>query len=420
LLPAGGEEKRRLGRAALEKLHPEKVLYSSVSALATFAQCPFHHFAQKLLRLNERDEFRADPKTIGTLLHAVIKRFHEFTLNEKNQQWRDWEPAEAADKIRELGEALMHEEQFAPQSQDDLVRWESLRKIESLALAMQQMVAWLKTCQFDPVLSEFKFSDRLDAEGNQPDAPAWRIALESGCTLKLQGSIDRLDVYRLPDGRVLAAVFDYKTGGKSPNRAQLQKGFELQLLGYLAFVAESAELKENLAGGKEMVPAGAFYVPLSPRIKSTDVNATDADRSTEFLQSLTHQGRADRQWLETVFDNSAIKAGRSWTHSFQFKPSSNFLEPEEFDGLQKKTREFLAQHASAIMAGKVGVQPARFGAQSTSCDFCPFQPVCRFEAVYGNFRPVKFDKPEASPEKSSAPNAPKKPAARRKAAKESS
>jgi ATP-dependent helicase/nuclease subunit B len=423
LLPAGGEEKRQLGRAAVEKLHPEKVLYSSVSALETFAQCPFHHFAQKQLRLNERDEFKADSKTIGTLLHAVIKRFHEFTLKEKKQHWRDWEPAEAAQKIREFGAKMMDEEQFAPQSQDELVRWESLRKIENLALALQQMVTWFKTCQFDPVLSEFKFNDRPDAEGNQPDAPAWNIALESGGTLKLQGSIDRLDIHRLEDGRVLVAVFDYKTGGKSPNRAQLQKGFELQLLGYLTFVAESSELKKKLAAGKELVPTGAFYVPLSPRIKSTDVNATEVDRSTEFLQSLTHQGRADRQWMEAAFDKSATKPSRSWIHSFQFKPaeqSVNFLKKEDFDELLKNTRTFLAQHAGAIMAGKVGIQPARFGAQSTSCDFCPFQPVCRFESVYGNFRPVKFDKPEASLEKSSEPAAPKKPEARRKVAKESS
>jgi ATP-dependent helicase/nuclease subunit B len=423
LLPAGGEENRRLGGAALEKLHPEKLLYSSVSALETFANCPFHHFAEKQLRLGERDEFKADQKSIGTLLHAVIKRFHEFTFNEKKQPWRDWEPAAAAKKIRELGGELMREEPFAPQSQDELVRWESLRKIEGLALAIGQMVAWFKTCAFDPVLSEFKFSDRSDAEGNAPGAPAWSVALENGRTLKLQGSIDRLDICRLEDGRLLVAVFDYKTGGKSPNRAQLQKGFELQLLGYLAFAAESAELKEKLAGGKELVPAGAFYVPLSPKINSMDVNATDSDRKTEFLKSLTHHGRADRQWLDAAFDKSARKDGRTWIHSLQFKPheqSATFMKSEGFTGLLETTREFLVRHATDILAGNVGVLPARFGAQSVSCNWCPFQPVCRFEPVFGDFRPGKYDKPAAPAEKSAASDDAKKSPKPRKAGKKSS
>ena len=398
LLPAGGEKSRRLAAVALEKLYPKQILSSSVSALEKFAECPFKHFAAQQLRLQERDEFEADQATIGTLLHAILKEFHEVTLREKSQ-WRAWSPADAAEKIRLLGADLLGKAEFARQSQDPLVRWESEQKIEGLAVAVKQMVAWFATNLFDPVLSEFKFRDGSDANGNSPDVPAWSLALEKGRTLKLQGSLDRLDVCALPDGRLLVAIFDYKTGGKSPNRARLQKGFELQLLGYLAFVVESEGLKLKLAelwpdkvsAETKLLPAGAFYVPLSPKPKSTDRDATEAERQELSLKLLAHAGRADRQWLER-FDQSATKDGNSWRHAWQFKPH-DFQKTPEFEALLTSTRDFLKQHASAIFDGTVGVTPIRFGSTQTACDRCPYKPVCRFEPVYGNFQSVGYTKP---------------------------
>jgi len=195
------------------------------------------------------------------------------------------------------------------------------------------------------------------------------------------------------------------------------------LLGYLAFATESAELKKALgAGTLPPVPGGAFYIPLSPKIKSSGVETADEEREADYLQSLTHLGRADRQWLESNFDTSASKTGNSWNHSLQFKPSersTDFVPAPEFSELLDNTRHFLSRHANAILAGKAGVLPARFGAQSVSCDFCPFQPICRFEPVFGNFRPVKFDKPSAAPDESAAPAAAQKTRKPRKTARKS-
>jgi ATP-dependent helicase/nuclease subunit B len=297
-----------------------------------------------------------------------------------------------------LGVELLRQHPFARQSQDALVHWESAQKIEGLALAVKQMVAWFDTCAFDPVLSEFRFRDQPDADGNSPDAPAWNIALDEGRTLKLQGSLDRLDVCVLPDGRGLIAVLDYKTGGQMVNEKRLRNGLELQLLGYLAFAVDSNELKAALARllpqeaskTSTLLPAGAFYIPLSPRAKSQRRAATDADRRKVFLESLCHQGRADAQWLGR-FDHSAVKDGRTWSCAQQFNPNQ-FKESDQFAELLKHTRRFLRQHAEAILGGCAGVQPVRFSASQTACDYCPFSPVCRFEPVFGSFRILKSAK----------------------------
>ncbi|MEI8289148.1 MAG: PD-(D/E)XK nuclease family protein [Verrucomicrobiota bacterium] len=405
LVPAKGEIERRLGRDSLKELYPEGELKSSVSALETFANCPFRHFANQQLRLNEREEFKADQSTIGTLLHAILKRFHEHTLNEKKWMWRNWEPAAAAaEKICEIGRELMATADFARQSQDELVRWESDRKIKGLAEVVKQIIEWFKTNSFDPVFAEFKFREGSDHNGEPPDVPSWKIDLAEGKQLKVQGSIDRVDVCRLADGRVLVAVFDYKTGGKSFNRAKLQNGYELQLLGYLAFAVESADLKARLtertphkiACESPVVAAGAFYVPLTPKIESTELDAGEEERRKEQAKSLTHQGRADKEW-RLNFDSSAVSQKYKWHESLQFKnhpASKNFVEAPDFCALLSSAKDFIRRHAESIMAGRAGVEPARFGTQKTACEYCPYLPVCRFEPVLGDFRAVTYVKPK--------------------------
>ncbi len=396
LLPAAGEAARRLEETALARLYPEKILYSSVSALETFAQCPFRHFAGQQLRLKERDEFQADTATLGTLLHAILHRFHTVT-REEQRQWREWVPEAAATRIRELGEELLATPEFARQSQDPLVRWESEQKIEGLAVAVEQMITRFATYSFDPVLSEFQFRDQPAAGGPAPPAPAWPIPLREGRTLKLQGSLDRLDVYRTPDGEILVSIYDYKSGRCELNEKWLQNGLELQLLSYLAFAVESDELKAAVvgllanegSGAPILQPAGAFNIPLSPQIKSAKRNASDDEHQREFLKTLAYHGRADKQWRPS-FDSSAAAS------EVQQFSASHFKSSDEFAALLHNTRAYLRKYAEAILGGDVGVRPVRFSNQRTACDYCPFRSLCRFEPVLGSYRTLASTKPDAN------------------------
>jgi ATP-dependent helicase/nuclease subunit B len=376
LLPAAGEAARRLEETALARLYPEKILYSSVSALETFAQCPFRHFAGQQLRLKERDEFQADTATLGTLLHAILHRFHTVT-REEQRQWREWVPEAAATRIRELGEELLATPEFARQSQDPLVRWESEQKIEGLAVAVEQMITRFATYSFAPVLSEFQFRDQPAAGGPARPAPAWPIPLREGRTLKLQGSLDRLDVYRTPDGEILVSIYDYKSGRCELNEKWLQNGLELQLLSYLAFAVESDELKAAVvgllanegSGAPILQPAGAFNIPLSPQIKSAKRNASDDEHQREFLKTLAYHGRADKQWRPS-FDSSAAAS------EVQQFSASHFKSSDVFAALLH-TRGPISENTPRRFSGRRWGAAVRFSNQRTACDYCPFRSLCR-------------------------------------------
>ncbi len=398
LKPDEGASGRLLRPDAVESLHPGGVLVSSVSALEDFAMCPFRHFAARRLRLDKRDEFKADAAGTGTLLHSILKEFHEGTLVEKGR-WRSWSPEEAGDRVRGLGEAQLARPEFAPLVQDPLVAWETRRKVEGLAAMVAQLIRWMETCALDPVLSEFTFGDGADCQ-----APAWNLELVGQRTLKLRGRIDRIDACTLSGGRLLLAIFDYKSTAKPPSKARLEHGLELQLLGYLAFVTTSAELKRLVRPGAgasiEAYPGGAFYVPLAPRLGSSPRSDSEEERRTAFLDSLTHLGRGDKQWLEQ-FDSVAANPPHRWARSRQFK-TGHFLGMDDSRALVENTTRFLKQHASEILDGTVAVHPVRFGANDSACDHCLFRSLCRFEPLLDDFRSL----PPAGAVRDQAPGTP--------------
>lgn len=417
LMPAGGEEARRLLPKTLQKLFPEGEVRSSVSALEKYALCPFQHFASKVLRLRERDEFDATPATTGTFLHAILKQFHEITAYQRKHEWRDWPPADAEKEILKIGKDLMDLPEYAPQSQDALVAWETEQQIQGLAAAVRQMVEWFKTCKFNPKYSELRFRSPDDSS-TQKDVGAWIIELSDRRRLKLEGSIDRLDVAQLEDGRVAVAVFDYKSSIKGPDKAKLQNGYELQLLGYLAFAQNSEEVAKMLGSeGKACVPAGAFYIPLSPGITSVNITDGDDQKRKKVMETLTHEGRADLMNLRTLFDTSYEEIGRSSVNSGQFKPGQ-FQPNDEFNQLLSQTQDFLKAHAKGILDGNIGVSPARFGSSEDGkgCQYCPYESLCRFDLVCGMFRRVAYHKQKAATTDGMPKKSPKKKAATHKPA----
>jgi ATP-dependent helicase/nuclease subunit B len=171
------------------------------------------------------------------------------------------------------------------------------------------------------------------------------------------------------------------------------------LLAYLNFSSQSQELGAAAGAKGQLIPAGAFYVGLRPSLDSNEKSDPEADREKKYRTSLAHNGRGDRQFILN-FDSSVQQAGNRCTHSLQFKPStrSQDFPKEGYDRLLDDNLNYLKQHATAILAGAVGVRPARFGSAKTACDYCEFKSVCRFEPVMGGFRTVVYKNPsEAEP-----------------------
>ena len=72
----------------------------------------------------------------------------------------------------------------------------------------------------------------------------------------MEGKIDRVDLFR-EDGQLYVRVIDYKTGKKEFRLSDLLCGLNMQMLLYLAALAENGEERY----GAPLLPAGVLYMP---------------------------------------------------------------------------------------------------------------------------------------------------------------
>ena len=76
----------------------------------------------------------------------------------------------------------------------------------------------------------------------------------------MEGKIDRVDLFR-EDGQLYVRVIDYKTGKKEFRLSDLLCGLNMQMLLYLAALAENGEERY----GAPLLPAGVLYMPSTSR-----------------------------------------------------------------------------------------------------------------------------------------------------------
>ena len=328
----------------------------SASRLEAFARCPFRHFAQYGLALQEREEFAVDRRDTGVFCHRAMERYAQLAL--RHGTWPN--------VTRQQSDALM-DEALAPVRAE----WEegplgataaSRAQAEALCRAARR-TAWTYARQmaasaFRTIAVEARFG-----EGERL-APLL-VQRSAGKAWRLGGKIDRLDCFQAEDGTQYLRVVDYKTGAMAFDYSQAAVGLQLQLPLYLAAAAEA------YPGTK---PAAACYGRFADPLAQTD-----SRKEEEIEEKLGAQMRlkgvllADQQVVEASEDRSALlnKDG-------SMRKGAG-LNESEMRGLLRQAKRLAAEIAADIEAGEATPRPARVGTR-LSCAQCAFAAVCGYDA----------------------------------------
>ena len=409
-----------LSSALAEKLFGP-TLRSSVSRLEEFAQCPFRFFVHSGLRAEERKVFELDAREQGSFQHEVLKRFHE-QLSAECKRWRDLTPADARARVGGIADDL------APDYRDGLLhsseqsRFTARVLAESLQDFIETLVTWMREqYEFDPAVAELEFG--IGAGG----APAWEIDLGAGHRLALRGRIDRIDLCRETDGRVLCVVMDYKSGQKKLDKILFEHGVQLQLLAYLAAIRSwppeiwaglnlpaifplGAPASRRLVGSQNpelagetpafpgivsrvrgIVPAGVFYVNLRGQYESGGTrDEALADTTGARKLAYRHAGRFD---ASALFRLDRARAADQFNYRLNKDGSlrSNSVEAlprAEFEVLLDRVETRLQEMGRAIFSGTAGVAPYRKG-HETPCEFCDYRAACRIDPWTHRYRVLR-------------------------------
>ena len=323
----------------------------SPSQWERYARCPYHYFMEDVLGLEPLGELvlETDHLRRGSRLHRVMAEFHR-RLAAELAAGRAPSPqaatalsadfASALDEVMHAGSRTGVDAALAEIDRRQIAKWgdsyfQQLGKYDA---------AWAKLAALGepplPAHFEFRFgpphADADDADRDDPRSTALPFVLDIGTEqLRITGRIDRVDVGRGRDGRIVFNVIDYKTGRRptlSPER--IESGERLQPALYV--MAAQA----MLFGDERATPLWAGY------------------------------------W--------SMDKGVTTDRRFSLVCSSDELEPTEaWDALRKKVVERVGQFVADIRHGDFPV-----ASRDDHCtSHCPFATVCRVAQVRSLAKP---------------------------------
>jgi ATP-dependent helicase/nuclease subunit B len=247
-----------------------------------------------------------------------------------------------------------------------------IRNLQKLA---RTLVTWARRYDFEPFATELTFDVKHGS--------AWRIELEGGRELLLNGRMDRVDIARDAEGRALAAVMDYKSSARKLENVKLEAGIDLQLLSYLGVLRHVKALAKKIEAD-EVIPVGAFYISLAPK-RASAKGAADGKSSNPFQ----HVGRFQREHLAR-FDNRGGTKGEQFRFAINKDTSfaakgNDGLAAADFDALLEMVENHLRRFGTALLDGSIGIDPFAHGGV-TACERCDYASVCRFDSWTQRYR----------------------------------
>lgn len=340
-------------------------MYMSASRTEVYHKCPFEYFCKYGLNAQPRKKAELDPMQKGTAVHYILEKLISaygsdgLCKMEKNERDRcvydilEEYFKENLTSGAELGERFGY-----------LFRQLGLTVCE----VVDRLVAEFNISDFKPVAFELTIDS--DAEVKTYD-----IALPDGGTLKLKGSIDRVDVAE-QNGTTFVRVIDYKSGGKRFDLNEVFHGLNMQMLIYLF-----ALWKNGFRDYKNLTPAGILYMPVNAPFVTTQRDEEESDISLKKLKGAKMNGMVlDDSRVIYLMENEGKGIFIPATLKSDGSNGGTLISFKQMDLLMKKCEGILAKMAVNLHNGVIPVRPAvALNGQSPYhevCKYCDYKEVC--------------------------------------------
>ena len=320
----------------------------SVTQLATYFDCPYKHFVERALKIQQLQGANLDQLDIGTILHKYAELFEKELMQNKASF-----SAEELEKVKEQihTEALKEYSGKLNLESNEIVAKRLQKEGEALINKLNE--------QYD--ISEFKTDKCEYGFDNYPFHKGKREYL-------LSGKIDRIDKWQ--DNVVL---LDYKTGNISLKFADIYYGKKLQLLLYANAVKESL-------GNLHI--SGFGYYPIHDKYNREDDSKNNVidgyfEKNDDIITRLDKNLFTSEEGVSTKSNMYSISR-RINKGDKNTKYSSNVIDTTDLLALCDYASKVAKQALSEIEEGYIEPKPIIDG-QKSPCEYCPFLSICNKE-----------------------------------------
>jgi len=373
------------GNLERESLHKAigGTVFTSISRLEKYVNCPFAYFVQYGLKARERKVFRLTPPDVGTFMHNIIDAFSK-RIAAQRINWRELTREMCNSMISDIVDTELEKSvgSILKSSKRYFYLVRRLKRIMSRAVRL--ISEHIRRSGFEPLGYEVSF-------GYDSSIPPIEIELSNGATVKLTGRIDRIDTMKSEDG-TFVRIIDYKSGTKDFKLQDVYYGLQLQLITYLDALTE-----KGIPGTHEkLLPGGILYFKIDdPIIRSKgDIPKEEVEKA--IMKHLRMDGLLLNdvklvKEMDREMDGSSEIIPVRLNKGDELATSSKVATMEQFIKLRKHARHMLRQISEQIAGGNIAIKPWK-SKKAVSCKFCSFSSICRFEAsIPGNNYRILYD-----------------------------
>lgn len=367
---AGALTRGSLSRWAVTALYGERVPMSA-SRLDKYRSCHFSYFMQYGLKARARKRAGFAAPEYGSFVHYVLE--HVFRAGGERLS-----PEERRALVEEVIRRYADEELGGLEGQSPRFRYLFGRLRKTVLAVVENVAGELSRSDFRPIAFELGF-------GGGGELPPVRFTSD-GVTISLSGFVDRVDGWER-DGKLYLRVVDYKTGRKVFDWSDVFHGMGLQMLVYLAALEEKGE---GLFG-REIVPAGALYLPAREVVVAGSADMSDAAVAAAAEKQLCRRG--------VVLDDAAVLDAmeRPEGGEYRYLPlkissrtgaisSEALVGAEKLGRLERYVKQVLRDLAGEMARGTITADPFWRGEQKNACLYCDYAAACQFREGRGGDR----------------------------------
>ena len=359
---------------------------ASVSRFEGYNDCPFKHYANHGLRLNERTKYKLENFDLGNIFHTALK----YISDKVDGDFKNLDNKKIHALTVEALENVLPQVQFNLMDSNAYYRYVSKRIGVIVESTLKALRYQNKNTKFKPQRFEAGFRK---TPNNSEELIAQPLITKQGIPVNIRGQIDRIDAYT-KDDKSYINIIDYKSSNPSA-KLDLKKvyyGKQMQMMTYMDIALQNAQ---RLGLSNEIKPGGLLYFHVhDERLSFKDWGELEDDALTQdkleqaFLKEYKLRGLVNSDMdvvdaldirLEEISKSDIVPVSLKKDGSIGSRGSS-VADETTIHKFIKHNKDNFIKTATNIMEGHTEVAPLKFDDQ-LPCQFCNFQSVCHVDTI---------------------------------------